>query len=151
MTSGKTPYRHVYIAGCGDIGTRVARRWQAQGIAVTGIVRSTDSCDRLAQAGIDAVQCDLAQSACCLPQFEPQSLIYYFSPPPSQGQTDTHVHQLLACLAQQPHIPARIGAISTTGVYGDRGGDKVSEDEPPNPQVDRARRRYDMELSLIHI
>jgi nucleoside-diphosphate-sugar epimerase len=148
MTAGKTPYRHAYIMGCGDIGTRVAQRWQAQGIAVTGIVRSRPSRERLAQAGIDTVQCDLGDSECCLPPIDAGSLLYYFSPPPAQGRQDTHVRQLLTCLEQQPEQAARIVAISTTGVYGDRGGDMVTEDEPPNPQVDRARRRYDMECRL---
>jgi nucleoside-diphosphate-sugar epimerase len=44
--------------------------------------------------------------------------------------------------------PARIVAISTSGVYGDRRGALVNEDTPPHPQVDRARRRLDMERQL---
>lgn len=148
MTSGKTPYSHVYIVGCGDIGNRVARRWQKQGMPVTGIVRSQASVAQLANNGITAVPCDLAQTACCLPQIQDKSLLYYFAPPPPQGRDDTHVQQLLTCLDQQAAHPARIVAISTTGVYGDRGGDKVTEDAPANPQVDRARRRYDMECRL---
>jgi nucleoside-diphosphate-sugar epimerase len=43
---------------------------------------------------------------------------------------------------------ARIVYISTTGVYGDCQGDWVDESRPPNPQVDRARRRYDAERQL---
>jgi nucleoside-diphosphate-sugar epimerase len=46
------------------------------------------------------------------------------------------------------HLPARIVYISTSGVYGDRGGEWVNEDTPPNPQVNRARRRYDAEQQL---
>lgn len=148
MTTGKTPYGHVYIVGCGDIGSRVAKRWQIKDVAVTGIVRSPASVEHLAQHDIAAVQCDLGQPACCLPQVAAQSLLYYLAPPPGHGLEDTHVRQLLGCLAQQAQRPVRIVAISTTGVYGDRGGDMVSEDEPPNPQVDRARRRYDMECQL---
>jgi len=45
--SSTTYYPHVYIAGCGDIGTRVARRWQQQRVAVTGIVRSDASAQQL--------------------------------------------------------------------------------------------------------
>lgn len=55
---------------------------------------------------------------------------------------------MLHCLDEQGAKPARVVAISTTGVYGDRGGEIVTEDEPPNPQVDRAHRRYDMECQL---
>lgn len=34
-----------------------------------------------------------------------------------------------------------LGYLSTTGVYGDRGGDLVDEDTPPDPSTERGRRR----------
>ncbi|MBI1423994.1 MAG: NAD-dependent epimerase/dehydratase family protein [Gammaproteobacteria bacterium] len=148
MAQANTTYRHVYVIGCGDIGARVARRWQSQNVAVTGIVRSDISVQHLQAQGIPARACDLGQTACCVPALAASSLIYYFTPPPSTGQQDSHCRQFLHCLDAQAQRPARIIAISTTGVYGDRGGDLVTEDEPPNPQVDRAHRRYDMETQL---
>src|SRR5438045_221097 len=36
---------------------------------------------------------------------------------------------------------AWIGYLSTTGVYGDRGGEWVDENSPPIPSTDRGRRR----------
>jgi nucleoside-diphosphate-sugar epimerase len=148
MRPGKTPYSNVIIAGCGDIGTRVARRWQSCETSVTGLVRSAASLARLSQEGIPAVACDLSDPASCLPIVSHAVLIYYFLPPPSHGQIDSHCQRFLHCLDDQHARPARIVAISTTGVYGDRGGEIVTEETPPNPQVDRARRRYDMECRL---
>lgn len=148
MAQANTTYQHVYIIGCGDIGTRVASRWLQRHVDVTGLVRSDTSVQHLQTQGFPALACDLGQTECCLPNLHGASLIYYFTPPPAAGQTDTHCRQLLQCLEQQDVTPARIVAISTTGVYGDRGGDLVTEEEPPNPQVDRARRRYDMECQL---
>jgi nucleoside-diphosphate-sugar epimerase len=45
-------------------------------------------------------------------------------------------------------LPTRVVLISTTGVYGDCRGAWVTEDRPPNPQADRARRRLAAESSL---
>ncbi|MEJ2390936.1 MAG: SDR family oxidoreductase [Gammaproteobacteria bacterium] len=148
MTRANTTCQQVQILGCGDIGQRVGVRWQARNIPVLGVVRSDTSQKHLQAAGIAAVTCDLGQTACCLPELASQTLIYYFVPPPSTGVHDLHCKQFLACLGQQPLTPARIVAISTTGVYGDHAGAVVSEDTPPNPQVDRGRRRYDMECQL---
>ena len=148
MTQTNTTYPQVLIVGCGDIGSRVARRWQQRQVAVSALVRSTVSAAQLQMQGVVARACDLVQPDCCVAPLEPASLIYYFAPPPAAGQTDTHCRQLLQCLDAQVARPARIVAISTTGVYGDHGGALVSEDEPPKPQVDRARRRYDMECQL---
>ena len=39
-----------------------------------------------------------------------------------------------------------IGYLSTTGVYGDRGGGWVDEDTPPAPSSDRGRRRLAAEM-----
>lgn len=43
--------------------------------------------------------------------------------------------------AKQSKSAASITYLSTTGVYGDRGGDWVYENSPPSPRSDRARRR----------
>lgn len=148
MAQGNTTYRHVYLIGCGDIGLRVAQRWRRQQVALTGLVRRAVSREHMLREGVSVQVCDLAETECCLPAFGQDALIYYFVPPPATGQTDTHCEQFIRCLERQAKIPARIVAISTTGVYGDRGGAWVSEEAEPNPQVDRARRRYDMECQL---
>lgn len=40
-----------------------------------------------------------------------------------------------------------IGYLSTTGVYGDRGGAWVDEDSPPDPGTERSRRRLAAEMA----
>jgi nucleoside-diphosphate-sugar epimerase len=45
-------------------------------------------------------------------------------------------------------LPTRVVLISTTGVYGDCRGEWVTEDRPPNPQADRAKRRLAAETML---
>lgn len=148
MTRANTTYQQVLILGCGDIGQRVAARWLQRELQVTGGVRTHNSAQHLQTLGILPVICDLAQTDCCLPAITADTLIYYFVPPNKTGQSDMHCRQFLSCLEQQSAIPARIVAISTTGVYGDRAGEWVTEETAPNPQVDRGRRRYDMECQL---
>jgi len=148
MASANTTYQQIAIVGCGDVGRRVARRWQQARLAVTAVVRSRESVQDLSQDGLAALACDLAQARCCLPQLATPALVYYFVPPPGTGREDGHVRRMLGCLDEQHMRPARIVAISTTGVYGDHGGELVTEETTPNPQVDRARRRYDMECCL---
>jgi len=45
-------------------------------------------------------------------------------------------------------LPQRFVYLSTSGVYGDCGGEWVDETRAPNPQTGRARRRLDAERSL---
>jgi nucleoside-diphosphate-sugar epimerase len=46
-------------------------------------------------------------------------------------------------------LPERLVYISTSGVYGDCGGDWVDESRPVNPLSDRGRRRVDAEGVLL--
>ena len=143
-----TPYKHVFIMGCGDIGLRVALRWMHVLSQVTGIVQSEVSLARLKAANLSAYQTDFDQIEPVLPTISEQSLIYYFVPPPPKGVEDSRCQHFLSSLAGHANKPKRIVVISTTGVYGDCGGKRVSEEQAPNPTADRARRRYVMENRL---
>lgn len=144
----KTPFNSVIIVGFGDIGQRLARIWRSKGLPVHGLARGEDKQSAMAQLGVLPVQADLDQPASLanLPELE-NGLLYWLVPPPGTGQTDPRMAHLLAHL-EQVGRPARIVAISTTGVYGDQQGRMVDETTPANPQVDRARRRLDMETRL---
>ena len=135
----------VLIVGCGDIGRRVAARWPD--VAVTGLVRTQASAEALQQAGITPWQANLDDPTSLTGLPLADALVYYFAPPPPTGTTDPRMQHFLAAI-DPAQLPGRIVYISTSGVYGDRGGEVVNEDTPPNPQVDRARRRYDAEQQL---
>jgi len=143
-----TPYKQICISGCGDIGRRVAKRWQADGLPIMGLITSSGSKNKLIKQGIGAHQVNLDESAPTLPGICDDSLIYYFVPPPIEGVVDIRCQHFLSSLSASAFKPKRIVAISTTGVYGDCSGELINEDQPANPMVDRARRRYDMEIQL---
>ncbi len=145
MDNERTPFEDVAIIGCGDIGTRVGRLWREKGLSVRGFARSDTSLSRIVTAGLEPLQLDLDRSPLALPSLD-KSLLYTFFPPPAQGDLDRRMQNLLATLGDNQ--PARIVQISTTGVYGDRQGGWVHEDDTPQPQTARARRRLHGESLL---
>jgi nucleoside-diphosphate-sugar epimerase len=137
----------VLIIGCGDIGERVARLERSEGRAVAGLVRSQGSAQRLRAAGIQPIMADL-DDPMSLNNFPVKdAVVYYFAPPPDAGVTDPRLAAFVASMTPS-NLPQRMVLISTTGVYGDCRGEWVTEDRPPNPQVDRARRRLAAETTL---
>ena len=133
------------IIGCGDIGRRVAARWQT--VPVSGLVSSAASAQQLQIAGITPMEANLDDPATLKDLPLANALVYYFAPPPATGTTDPRMGHFLAAI-DPANLPRRIICISTSGVYGDRSGEVGNEDTPPNPQEDRACRRYDAEQQL---
>lgn len=74
--------------------------------------------------------------------------LLHCAPPPAGGDTDSRTANLLAALEKARILPGRVVYVSTSGVYGDCGGERVDESRPPAPQTARARRRADAERRL---
>lgn len=146
MMDERTPFEHVVIFGCGDIGCRVGQLWREKGLTVTGLARSDASLENIIASGLDAIRIDLDADSILLPPLS-NTLLYTFFPPPAQGDEDTRMAHLLTGLRQN-NKPDHIIHISTTGVYGDRRGELVREDDTPNPQAARAKRRLHGETLL---
>ncbi|MFN2308997.1 MAG: SDR family oxidoreductase [Gammaproteobacteria bacterium] len=142
VTTGLPP---VLIVGCGYVGRRLARALRSEARAVTGLVRSAASVAALRQDGVTAIQADL-DGAEALPTLPGAAEVYYFAPPPGEGEHDPRLERVLAALADG--LPARIVYISTSGVYGDCAGAWVDESCPLNPTTPRARRRAAAEAAL---
>jgi len=144
MTSAATS---VLIIGCGDIGERVARLERFEGCQVAGLVRSEGSARRLRATGIQPITADLDVPTSLHELPVKGALIYYFAPPPEKGVTDPRMETFVSFFSTS-EPPTRVVLISTTGVYGDCAGEWVTEDSPPNPQADRAKRRLAAETVL---
>ncbi|MCG6871902.1 MAG: NAD-dependent epimerase/dehydratase family protein [Gammaproteobacteria bacterium] len=134
----------VIIFGCGYTGERLARAWRERGATVAGVVRSAESARRLEEHGITVRVCDLDELSSPIPDWT-GALVYYLVPPPRVGHRDTRLRRLLAGATSQPR---RIVYFSTTGVYGDSGGQWIDESEPLAPAAERAQRRADAETGL---
>jgi nucleoside-diphosphate-sugar epimerase len=136
----------LIIVGCGYVGTRLAGQYRRQGESVTGVVRTHAAVERLAQAGITAVRCDLAGDDPCDAGFD-DARVFHFAPPPGNGTEDPHTKRLIETFERTGH-PRRVVYISTTGVYGDCAGSWIDETHPVQPLADRSRRRWDAEERL---
>ena len=151
MNEKDKPFKHIVIVGCGDIGKRVAKIWKNQGKSIFGIVQSEDSLNSLRQQHIHAISANLDDSS-TLGEFNGRltqhALIYYFAPPPAKGIDDTRMTHFLESLDRH-NPPKHIIYISTSGIYGDQKGKLIDEQTPPNPQVDRAKRRFNAEQQLL--
>jgi len=134
----------IIIVGCGYTGRRLATRCMASGNDVLALVRSRANLDALDSGGIPVAQTDLDETLRPTPG---QGARYvYMVPPPASGDTDPRIARWLAAISGRPE---RIVYLSTTGVYGDRGGQTVDEDMPPAPGSDRGGRRLDAETRLL--
>jgi nucleoside-diphosphate-sugar epimerase len=143
---------NTLILGCGYIGRRLAHHYLGQGARVLGVVRTAESAAALAAEGIPALTLDLAgvpgpEDIAALGLAGAQ--VFHLAPPPESGTLDLHTRHLVEAFARGGD-PARVVYISTTGVYGDCGGDWVDEGRQVKPQADRALRRWDAEQTLGH-
>jgi nucleoside-diphosphate-sugar epimerase len=137
----------VFIVGCGDMGRRVAALCRQAGESVFGLARSEKSAARLVANGIQVVSGDLADPTGLQDLPTAAADIYYFAPPPNEGETDPQVGHFLAAIAPAA-LPAKVVLISTTAVYGDCKGRWITEAQPVNPQTARGKRRLDAERQL---
>ena len=136
----------VFIVGFGDVGRRVAALYRTSSPVVSGLTRHPELAGEN-QEGVHLVLGDLDRPATLTGLPTTGSLVYYFAPPPSKGDTDPRMAAFLeAACSQAP--PKRVVYISTSGVYGDCAGAWVDESTEPHPETDRARRRLDAENRL---
>lgn len=137
----------VFIVGCGDIGTRVARRCRDAGAAVSALVRSPEKAAALESLGVKTVVADLddPESLAALPTAG--ATLFYFAPPPGGGHLDPRVGYFCAAIPAG-NEPARVIYMSTSGVYGDCGEELVTEETPALPQTARGKRRLAAETAF---
>jgi len=69
----------------------------------------------------------------------------HLAPPRASGTQDARTSNLIRALAKGGSLPQRLVYISTSGVYGDCGGDVIDETRRASPSSDRARRRWHAE------
>ena len=138
----------LLIVGCGDVGLRVlkllAGRW-----TVWALTSSPERMPALRAAGAMPLLGNLDDPTTLGRLGGLADRVLHLAPPPGTGRTDPRTAHLLRALARGGRT-ARLVYGSTTGVYGDCGGDWVDETRAVNPATDRARRRVDAEARLRH-
>jgi nucleoside-diphosphate-sugar epimerase len=123
--------KRMVVAGLGYAGTAIAAEAAAQGFVVAGTAR--DPSRARPPAGVKVVAFAAAGEA-----IRGATHLVVTAAPEEGGDPVLAAHA--AAIAAAPDL-AWIGYLSTTGVYGDRGGAVVTEEDPPAPAQPRSIRR----------
>lgn len=141
--------QQIWIIGCGDIGRRVAKRiddlYQNVPHRTSALIRSEHSANLCQAMRMGTLIHDLDQNSPLPTEQFDAAEVYYFAPPPKEGEVDS---RLTHFLNQLGNAPKRIVLISTTGVYGNSQGAWIDEETPVNAQTDRAKRRLSAEFQI---
>ncbi len=129
--------KSLFIFGLGFAAQEIARVAALRGYKVSGTCRSAAKCEMLKEKGIEAFQFDnlpseiIASSTHILSSIPPQEIGDIILP------FLTYNRQLIT--------DNWLGYLSTTGVYGDYGGEWVSEESETRPNNARLKRRVEAE------
>ena len=138
--------KRLLIIGCGNTARRTIPLIKDR-YRVYALIRNDTQREWLSAQGVTPILGDLGDRASLSRLAGLADIVLHLAPPPKTGTTDVHTHHLLAALAKSG-LPKRLVYISTSGVYGDCSGARVSETHPLNPQSERAQRRLDAERQI---
>ncbi|SJZ81833.1 Nucleoside-diphosphate-sugar epimerase [Enhydrobacter aerosaccus] len=121
----------LFVFGLGFAGLEIAKLALAKGWSITGTCTTPEKAARLRARGIEAVVFD-GTAAAPAEAFAGATHILCTIAPGTTGDPALR-------LCRDSFRDARwLGYLSTTGVYGDRGGDWVDEATPPAPTQRRS-------------
>jgi nucleoside-diphosphate-sugar epimerase len=142
--------KRILIVGCGDIALRMLPLLVSR-YRVFALVRRARTRELARALGAVPIHGDLDDRKSLSRLAGLADIVLFLAPPPalatpgSQNVHDPRTGRLLAALATRGSLPQRLIYISTTGVYGDCGGEEIDETRPCRAATERARRRIDAE------
>jgi len=137
----------VLLVGCGDIALRTADLLHPK-VRLYGLTRRPEDIPRLRAHGVVPIPGDLDRLASLGRLRAAPFAVLHFAPPPSEGRDDPRTQNLIAALTRARSIPRRFVYVSTSGVYGDCAGARITESRPRRAQTPRAHRRVAAEDRL---
>lgn len=150
---GALPFRfrreRVLIVGCGDVGQRVARLLP-RNVRLMALTSSPERSPALRAQRITPLQGNLDNAASLRRLAGLATRVVHLAPPPGDQpdwHTDPRTLALLRALRLRS-LPQSLVYGSTSGVYGDCGGEWVRETRPLSPHTPRAQRRVHAEAHL---
>jgi nucleoside-diphosphate-sugar epimerase len=138
----------MLMVGAGDIGRRVIEKTRRRDnvVAATSTPSKRSSLRRL---GAIPVLADLDRPGMLKRLPRDWDALIHAAPPQSYLTRDSRTRNLLRVLPVTRRRDARVVVyLSTSGVYGDCHGARISETQPARPRNDRAKRRVDAEKIL---
>ncbi|MDS0281144.1 SDR family oxidoreductase [Haloarcula onubensis] len=131
----------VAILGCGYVGLELGRQLAADH-DVVGVRRSEAGRDAIEQAGFEAVRADVtdADSLSAVPDADWVVFAASSGGRGAEVAREVYVEGLKTAIDHfwsRTDAPERLVYTSSTGVYGDHGGDWVDEGTPLDPQTEK--------------
>ncbi|SFB79885.1 Nucleoside-diphosphate-sugar epimerase [Polaromonas sp. OV174] len=139
----------MLIVGCGDVGQRVAGQLPSR-LKLLALTSSAGRVPALRAQGITPLLGNLDQPATLRRLAGLATRVVHLAPPPGDNpdwRCDPRTLALLRALRLRG-LPQSLVYGSTSGVYGDCGGERVSETRPLNPHTPRSQRRVHAEAHL---
>ena len=136
----------IVMIGFGYVANHTAARLAAAGWAVRATTRSAQTAQAIGVSGYDARVADpaTADGARALDAaLESADAVLSSAPPQEDGDP------VMPALSHASLAGKRLIYLSTTGIYGDRGGGWAFEAEPPTPGQDRSIRRTRAEAKWL--
>lgn len=137
--------QQLFIAGCGYTGTKVALLAKERGWSVNAHLRDEEKAAAMQAAGIETLLCSMddPEDIPALPVAG--RVLLYSVPPQGGGSIDLRARNFCSALERDGALPSRIIYLSATSVYGDTGGEVVTEFSPAHPTSAMGKRRLDAE------
>jgi nucleoside-diphosphate-sugar epimerase len=132
------------ILGCGYLGSRVARLWQARGENVAAVTRSAGRASVLRSAGYLPIVADVTD-ATSLRQLQKigdiDSVLYAvgFDRAAGKAMREVYVEGLRNTIDALADTVKRLIHVSTTGVHSQNDGSWINEDSPCEPTREGGR------------
>lgn len=138
--------KRLLIIGCGDVAMRtiplLVRRYR-----LFALLRNPAYFSAVRALGVMPLLGDLDDRASLARIAGIADAVLHFAPPRNSGTYDMRTRNLLSALSRGT-LPQRLVYISTSGVYGDCCGARVSETHPLNAQTTRAQLRVNAEAQI---
>lgn len=139
----------MFVFGLGFSARALCKLLLAEGWTVRGTTRSSEKALRLSEMGIEAHLFDAGQPLADLSVLDGVTHLLASVPPGPDGDP--------VLIHHGPDLAVRAGEIrwagylSTTGVYGDRGGEWVDENAALDPATERGARRVVAEAAWCRL
>ncbi|WP_255150670.1 NAD-dependent epimerase/dehydratase family protein [Halorarius halobius] len=134
----------VAILGCGYVGLELARQLTADAHDIVGVRRSASGLDAVRETGATAVEADVtdADALDAVPDVDAVVFAASSGGRGADAAREVYVDGLRTAVdafAGRESPPERLVYTSSTGVYGDHGGDWVDESTPIEPTTEKTR------------
>ncbi|WP_225333599.1 SDR family oxidoreductase [Halomicrobium urmianum] len=144
----------VAILGCGYVGLELCRQLTATGHDVVGVRRSDEGLAAVEGAGGDAVQADVTEPDSLSAVPDADALVFAASSggrgaEAARGVYVDGLETVIDHFARRESPPDRLVYTSSTGVYGDHGGDWVDESTSLDPTTAKTRVLAEAEATAL--